>query len=87
MRTPAFYWAVINWDESTYLLISRSMLEGNVLYTDIWDRKQPLTFGLYALAQLVFGENLIAARLLGYVAVTTTCLGIFLIGARPSASL
>jgi 4-amino-4-deoxy-L-arabinose transferase-like glycosyltransferase len=74
LRAPAFFWSVVNIDESIYLMIARSMLDGNVLYCDIWDRKQPLTFGLFALSQLVFGESILAIRLLGCIAVAISCL-------------
>jgi hypothetical protein len=82
VRAPSFFWSVINWDESIYLLISRSMLEGNVLYTDIWDRKQPLTFVLFALGQVVFGESILSIRWLGCLGVTATCVGLYAIGTR-----
>lgn len=82
VRAPSFFWSVINWDESIYLLISRGMLEGDVLYTGIWDRKQPLTFVIFALSQVVFGKTVLAIRMLACVAVATTCLGIYFIGRR-----
>ncbi len=82
IRAPGFFWTVINWDESIYLLISRSVLEGNVLYTDIWDRKQPLTFVLFAIAQIVFGQTILSIRWLGCIAVATTCLGLVAIARR-----
>jgi 4-amino-4-deoxy-L-arabinose transferase-like glycosyltransferase len=80
VRAPSFFWSVINWDESIYLVISSSMLEGHVLYTDIWDRKQPLTFGFFALSQLIFGKTILAIRLLACIAVSITCLLLFRIG-------
>jgi len=82
VRAPAFFWSVINWDESIYLLISREMLEGDVLYTGIWDRKQPLTFVIFALSQLVFGKTILSIRILGCLSVAGTCLGLYFIGRR-----
>ncbi len=87
VRGPAFFWSVINWDESIYLLISRDMLDGDILYTGIWDRKQPLTFVIFALSQVVFGKTILAIRLLGCIAVASTCLGLYLIGRRTYGAM
>ena len=43
VRAPSFFWSFINWDESIYLLISKSMLDGQLLYLNVWDHKQPET--------------------------------------------
>ncbi len=80
VRAPSFFWSVINWDESIYLLISRSMLDGQLLYLDVWDHKQPFVYVLFALGQLVFGKTILSIRLLACVAVATTCFLLYRIG-------
>jgi 4-amino-4-deoxy-L-arabinose transferase-like glycosyltransferase len=72
IRAPSFFWSVINWDESIYLLVSRSMLDGHVLYTDVWDHKQPFVYVLFAIGQLVFGKTVLSIRLLACVTVAVT---------------
>jgi Dolichyl-phosphate-mannose-protein mannosyltransferase len=42
-------------DQSTYLLIGRSLLEGKQLYRDLWDNKPPGIFCLYAGISKLFG--------------------------------
>jgi len=80
VRAPSFFWSVINWDESIYLLVSRSMLDGHLPYLEVWDHKQPFLYVLFALGQLVFGKTILAIRLLACVAVATTCLLLYRIG-------
>jgi len=80
VRAPSFFWSVINWDESIYVLISRSMLDGQLLYVDVWDHKQPFVYVLFTLGQLVFGKTILSIRLLACVAVATTCLLLYRIG-------
>ncbi len=45
-------------DQSTYLLIGRSLLEGKQLYHDLWDNKPPGIFYLYAGISKLFGTAL-----------------------------
>jgi hypothetical protein len=45
-------------DQSTYLLIGRSWLEGKQLYRDLWDNKPPGIFYLYAGISKLFGTAL-----------------------------
>ena len=45
-------------DQSTYLLIGRSLLEGKQLYRDLWDNKPPGIFFLYAGISKLFGTAL-----------------------------
>src|SRR6516165_9393512 len=42
-------------DQSTYLLIGQSLLEGKQLYRDLWDNKPPGIFCLYAGICKLFG--------------------------------
>ncbi len=80
LRLPALPQSVIDWDESIHLLMARSMLHGHAPYTAIWDNKPPGLYVLFALAQLVFGQTVLAIRLLAVAAVTTTSFLLWMYG-------
>ena len=80
LRLPALPQSVVDWDESIYLLMARSMLQGHAPYTVIWDNKPPGLYALFALAQIVFGQTVLAMRLLAMLAVTATCFLLWLYG-------
>jgi thiamine transporter ThiT len=82
LRSATFFHTVENWDESLYLLMARSVLDGHTLYTEIWDHKPPGIFYLFALAQLVFGRTVLSIRLAAWLAVTASSVLLFLIGRR-----
>ncbi len=46
MRLPFFFPAVIDWDESTYVLMGQSILDGHVPSIEQWDDKPPLAYVL-----------------------------------------
>ncbi|MGL5508276.1 MAG: ArnT family glycosyltransferase, partial [Microcoleaceae cyanobacterium] len=72
--------SVIDRDESLYLLIAESWLNGNPPYTEIWDNKPPGIFLLLAIAFQIFGEPIFAMRFLAIISVTFTCYFLYLIG-------
>lgn len=82
LRLPALPQAVIDWDESVYLLMGRSMLQGHLPYTAIWDHKPPGLYALFALAQLLLGPSILSIRLLAVAAVTASCWLLLLYGRR-----
>jgi 4-amino-4-deoxy-L-arabinose transferase-like glycosyltransferase len=51
-------------DETTYALIGRSLLEGSLPYQGAFDHKPAALYVPFALAQLVFGQSIIALRAL-----------------------
>lgn len=75
VRLPFFFPAVINWDESTFILMGQSILDGNLPYTELWDLKPPFAFVFYALSILLFGKSIIAVRIAGAlcVAIASYC--------------
>lgn len=87
LRSVTFFHSVENWDESLYLLMARSMLDGHTLYTEIWDHKPPGIFVLFALAQLAFGRSVLAIRIAAWLAVTASATILFLIGRRLRSPL
>jgi 4-amino-4-deoxy-L-arabinose transferase-like glycosyltransferase len=80
LRLPALPQSVIDWDESIYLLMARSMLQGHAPYTVIWDHKPPGLYMLFVLAQILFGQTVLAMRLLAVLAVTATTFLLWLYG-------
>jgi len=45
-------------DQGTYLTIGRSLLQGRILYRDLWDNKPPGIFYIYALIGKLFGVRM-----------------------------
>lgn len=82
-RLPFFFRAVIDWDESTYIIAGQSLLNGHLPYTETWAGvKPPLAYAAYALFIELFGRSIIAVRLGGALCVALTSWCVFLIGRR-----
>ena len=69
IRFPFFFEAVIDWDESTFILMGQDIVDGNLPYTNLWDIKPPLAYIPYSIFIFLFGKNIIAIRLLGLICV------------------
>jgi Dolichyl-phosphate-mannose-protein mannosyltransferase len=80
LRSSTFFQSAENWDESLYLLMSRSLLHGHAPYTEVWNHKPPGIVLLFAIGQLVFGRTILSIRILAGLAVSASCLLLFLIG-------
>jgi len=65
IRLPYFFPSVIAWDESTFILMGQSILDGYLPYTQLWDQKAPLAFLPFALFIAVFGDGVIGIRIGG----------------------
>jgi 4-amino-4-deoxy-L-arabinose transferase-like glycosyltransferase len=74
IRLPFFFPAVIDWDESTYIIGGQALLDGDVLYQDIWENKPPLLFAFFAASIAVLGKSISAVRLAGVVCVVAAAL-------------
>lgn len=70
LRAPYFHRDVIEWDESTFILMGQSLVDGHLPYTALWDNKPPLCFVPFALVIAVFGKSIVAIRVLGVVLMT-----------------
>jgi len=70
-RFPYFFHGDIDWDESTFILLGQSVLDGHLPYTDVLDVKPPLLW--YGFAALIFlgGKTFLGVRTLGTIVVTT----------------
>ncbi len=81
IRFPFFFRDYIDRDESTFILMGQSWVDGNLPFTQLWDLKPPITFLFFALIISVFGKSLIAIRLIGCIVVAVTALFTYKIGA------
>jgi 4-amino-4-deoxy-L-arabinose transferase-like glycosyltransferase len=72
VRFPFFFPAVLAWDESTFILMGQSILDGHLPYVELWDLKPPLAFAFYSLAIALFGKDLVGIRLAGTLCVVAT---------------
>ncbi len=54
-------------DEAIYSVVAQGLLNGDVLYQGPWDHKPPLIFVWYAMSFVLFGESVVAPRILALV--------------------
>lgn len=80
LRLGSFFQSSIVWDESLYLLMARSLIEGHLPYTEIWDNKPPGIYLLFSLALLLFGKSIISIRVITCIAVSITCYLLYKLG-------
>ena len=73
---------VIDWDESTFILMAANVLDGHLPYVELFDNKPPLLFFTLAGVMAVFGESLLVVRLFGDVCILTSCAAVFAIARR-----
>lgn len=72
VRAQTFGDPVLHMDEQFYLLVGDRMLHGAVPYVDIWDRKPPGLFLIYAGARLLGGEGIVQYQLLAALSAAAT---------------
>jgi 4-amino-4-deoxy-L-arabinose transferase-like glycosyltransferase len=82
IRLPFFFRDYIDRDESTFILMAQSLVEGHLPYTELWDLKPPLLFALFAIPIALFGKSLIAIRFMGVIAIAGIALATYLIGKK-----
>lgn len=80
VRFPFFFLSVIDWDESTYILMGQSIVDGNFPYLEFWEAKPPLAFVPYAVFIWLFGDSIVGIRLGGAVCVSVTAYIAFRLG-------
>ncbi|MBB4313618.1 ArnT family glycosyltransferase [Roseospira marina] len=83
LRLPAFGLSVIDWDESIYALVARSILEGLWPFQGVFDHKPAALYELFALAFWIGGDRPAVTHAVGLVAVAVTALGMYHILTRP----
>ena len=72
IRFPFFFRDYIDRDESTFILIGKSITDGHLPYDHMWDLKPPLLFYFFAFIQYIFPDSLIAIRFFGVLIVFTS---------------
>jgi 4-amino-4-deoxy-L-arabinose transferase-like glycosyltransferase len=82
IRFPFFFRDYIDRDESTFILMGQSWVDGFLPYTQLWDLKPPLVFLFFALIIQVFGKSYIAIRLIGALVIAGTAYFIYEIGKK-----
>ncbi|WP_165819346.1 ArnT family glycosyltransferase [Flagellimonas aquimarina] len=82
IRFPFFFRDYIDRDESTFIIMAQSWVDGFLPYTKLWDLKPPITFLFFAVVISVFGKSFIAIRLAGVVLVVITALFTYKIGTK-----
>ena len=80
IRLPFFFRDYIDRDESTFILMGQSWVDGHLPYTELWDLKPPLTFLFFAVLISVFGKSFVAIRLAGTLIVAVTAFFTYKIG-------
>ena len=69
LRFFTFQQSVIDWDESTYILMGKALLEGKKLYVDVWDNKPPGIFWIYTFIAAVFKNIIYGSRLITSITI------------------
>ncbi len=81
IRFPFFFRDYIDRDESTFILMGQSWVDGFLPYTQLWDLKPPITFLFFASIIYVFGKSFLAIRIAGVILVSLTAFFTYKIGA------
>lgn len=84
VRFPFFFRDYIDRDESTFILMGQSWVDGYLPYTELWDLKPPITYLFFASIIYVFGKSFFIIRLFGVLIVTITAFFTYKIAATIS---
>ncbi len=80
IRFPFFFRDYVDRDESTFILVAQSWVDGHLPYTQLWDVKPPLTFLYFASLIYIFGKSLFAIRFFGTILVIISSFFTYKIG-------
>ena len=81
-RLPFWFIDVMNWDESTFMLMGQSILDRKLLYSDLWDLKPPLAFLSVSAIMALLGESIFSMRFLGVLSVFLSSTIIYFINSK-----
>lgn len=73
---------VVDWDESTFVLVAAEVLDGRLPYVPLFDIKPPMIFFLLAGTMAAFGESMLVVRLFGIACVLASAIAAFAIARR-----
>ena len=82
IRFPFFFRDYIDRDESTFILLGQSLVDGHLPYTHLWDLKPPFIFFLLGAVIALFGKSFIAIRFTAVLVVALLALITYLISLR-----
>lgn len=77
IRLPFFFRDYIDHDESTFIIMGQSIVDGYLPYTKLWDLKPPLLFYFFSAVISIFGKSFIAIRFIGTLIVALSALYVF----------
>ncbi|WP_422083159.1 ArnT family glycosyltransferase [Ulvibacterium sp.] len=80
IRFPFFFRDYIDRDESTFILMGQSWVDGYLPYVELWDLKPPITYLFFASSIYIFGKSFLAIRFLGTLVVAITAFFTYKIG-------
>ena len=86
IRFPFFFRDYIDRDESTFILVAQSWVDGHLPYTELWDLKPPLVYLFFAIIISVFGKSFIAIRAIGALGVAITAFFTYKIGKEVNST-
>ena len=72
VRLPFFFRDYIDRDESTFILMGQSIVDGYLPYMELWDVKPTLVFYFFAGLISLFGKSFVAIRMAGVFLVAIT---------------
>ena len=78
---------VIDWDESTFIIMASHVRAGHLPYLELYDNSAPGFSFTLAGVMTLFGENLITVRFFGAFCLLVAALACYGIGVRRSSSL
>jgi 4-amino-4-deoxy-L-arabinose transferase-like glycosyltransferase len=82
VRLPFFFQDVIDWDESTFILMGQDILDGNLPYDKLWDIKPPLLFLVFSAFITLFGKTVPGIRLGATLFVALASTLVYIAGIR-----
>lgn len=85
IRFPFFFRDYIDRDESTFILMGQSWVNGHLPYTELWDLKPPITFLYFASIIYAFGKSFFVIRFFGTLTVAITAFFTYKIGSKISS--
>ena len=86
LRAFTFTKTGLDWDESLYIVMAQRWLHGDLPYVAVWDQHPIGLPALFAVAQIVITDGLLAARLLAVLAVSGTATLLYAILAREAGA-
>ncbi len=69
--------SVLDWDESLYFLMASRWRAGHLPYTVIWDNKPVGIYAIFALFQMVFGQDIFSMRFATVCFIAVLALAVF----------